>query len=107
MHPEVSLAKLAGGPIPVSKHKPSGIARRLDVLQAVFPNIVEAMTAPAARRPRPGRDDRLDACRGRAAMTASTLAAAAWTARRLASGDADCLGASESDDTGYPMNIWV
>ena len=45
--------------------------------------------------PRPGRDDRLDA------------AAAAWTARRLASGAADCLGAGEYDDTGYPMNIWV
>ena len=94
VHPEVSFAKLAGQPIPVSKHKPAGITRRLDVLQAVFPNIVESMAAPVAGRPRPGRDDRLDA------------AAAAWTARRLASGDADCLGAGD-DDTGYPMNIWV
>lgn len=95
VHPEVSFAKLAGRPIPVSKHKPAGITRRLEVLQAVFPNFVEAMAAPVAGRPRPGRDDRLDA------------AAAAWTARRLASGDADCLGAGEYDDTGYPMNIWV
>ena len=95
VHPEVSFAKLAGRPIPVSKHKPAGIARRLGVLRAVFPNIVEAMTAPVAGRPRPGRDDCLD------------VAAAAWTARRLASGDADCLGAGEYDDTGYPMHIWV
>ena len=95
VHPEVSLAKLAGEPIPVSKHKQSGIMRRLNVLQTVFPNIEEAMTAPVAGRPRPGRDDRLDA------------AAAAWTACQLVKGKADCLGASEQDATGYPMNIWV
>lgn len=95
VHPEVSFAKLAGEPIPVSKHKQAGAARRMDLLQAVFPNISEAMTAPVAGQPRPGRDDRLDA------------AAAAWTARRLVNGDADCLGADEDDATGYPMNIWV
>ncbi|MDE0494967.1 MAG: DUF429 domain-containing protein [Acidimicrobiaceae bacterium] len=95
VHPEVSFAKLAGEPIPVSKHKQSGVARRLEVLQTVFPNIEDAMTAPVVGRPRPGRDDRLDA------------AAAAWTARQLVNGDADCLGAGEEDATGYPMNIWV
>ena len=95
VHPEVSFAKLAGGPIPVSKHKQPGVVKRLEVLQTVFPNIAEAMTAPVAGRPRPGRDDRLDA------------AAAAWTARQLVNGDADCLGAGEDDATGYPMNIWV
>ena len=73
----------------------AGVERRVDVLQAVFPNIAEAMTATMAGRPRPGRDDRLHA------------AAAAWTARQLVRGDADCLGASEDDATGYPMNIWV
>jgi len=95
VHPEVSFAKLVGGPILVSKHKQSGVARRLEVLQTVFPNIAEAMTAPVTGRPRPGQDDRLDA------------AVAAWTARQLVNGDADCLGASEDDATGYPMNIWV
>ena len=95
VHPEVSFAKLAGEPIPISKHKQSGVVRRLEVLQTVFPNIEEAMTAPVAGRPRPGRDDRLDA------------AAAAWTARQLVNGDAGCLGAGEDDATGYPMNIWV
>ena len=95
VHPEVSFAKLAGEPIPVSKHKQSGVVKRLEVLQAVFPNIAEAMTAPVAGRPRPGRDDRLDA------------AAAAWTARQLVNGEADCLGAGEDDATGYPMHIWV
>lgn len=95
VHPEVSFAKLAGAPIPVSKHEQAGVARRVGLLRAVFPNISEAMTAPVAGQPRPGRDDRLDA------------AAAAWTARRLVNGDADCLGAGEDDATGYPMNIWV
>ena len=95
VHPELSFAKLAGEPIPVSKHKQAGLARRVDVLQTVFPNIAEAMQAPVAGQPQPGRDDRLDA------------AAAAWTARRLVKGDADCLGAGEDDATGYPMNIWV
>ena len=95
VHPEVSFAKLAGEPIPVSKHTRAGVARRVDVLQAVFHNIAEAMTAPVAGGPRPRRDDRLDA------------AAAAWTARQLVNGDADCLGAGEDDATGYPMNIWV
>ena len=95
VHPEVSFAKLAGEPIPVSKHKLAGVERRLEVLQAEFPNIAEAMTAPLAGQPNPGRDDRLDA------------AAAAWTARQLARDDADCLGEGEDDDTGYPMNIWV
>lgn len=54
VHPEVSFAKLAGEPIPVSKHKQSGIGRRLEVLQTVFPNIAEAMTAPVASRASPG-----------------------------------------------------
>lgn len=48
VHPEVSFAKLAGAPIPVSKHQQAGAARRVDLLQAVFPNISEAMTAPVA-----------------------------------------------------------
>ena len=95
VHPEVSFAKLAGEPIPVSKHTQAGVETRVDLLQAVFPNIAEAITAPLAGQPRPGRDDRLDA------------AAAAWTARRLVNGTADCLGAGEDDATGYPMNIWV
>jgi len=95
VHPEVSFAKLAGEPIPVSNHKQSGVVKRLEVLRTVFPNIEEAMTAPVAGRPRPGRDDRLDA------------AAAAWTARQLVKDNADCLGAGENDATGYPMNIWV
>ena len=95
VHPEVSFAKLAGEPIPVPKHRQSGVVKRLEMLQTVFPNIEDAMTAPVVGRPRPGRDDRLDA------------AAAAWTARQLVKGDADCLGAGEDDATGYPMNIWV
>ncbi|MYB28779.1 MAG: DUF429 domain-containing protein [Acidimicrobiaceae bacterium] len=31
----------------------------------------------------------------------------AWTARRIVSGEAVCLGEGEFDATGYPMHIWV
>ena len=34
-------------------------------------------------------------------------AAAAWTARRIASGDAERLGNDETDEGGFPMSIWI
>ena len=34
-------------------------------------------------------------------------AAAAWTARRIASELAEDLGDGEVDEDGYPMSIWV
>lgn len=96
VHPESSFVRLAGEPMSVSKRQPAGEEERLDVLADVFPNIAEAtVAAPPPGPPRPGLDDLLDA------------AAAAWTARRIAAGEAECLGAGEHDETGYPMNIWV
>lgn len=96
LHPETSLAVLAGAPMSVGKRHQAGIAERLEALSAVFPNIVDA----AVLTPVPGPlhvslDDLLDA------------AAAAWTCRRVDSREARCLGAGEMDESGYPMNIWV
>ena len=96
VHPESSFVRLAGEPMSVSKRQPAGEEERLEVLAEVFPNIAEvAVSTPPPGPPRPGLDDLLDA------------AAAAWTARRIVAGDADCLGAGEHDETGYPMHIWV
>lgn len=96
VHPETSFVHLAGEPMSVSKRQPAGEEERLDVLEEVFPNIAEAaVDAPPAGPPRPALDDLLDA------------AAAAWTARRIVAGNAECLGAGEQDETGYPMHIWV
>lgn len=96
VHPESSFVRLAGEPMSESKREHAGHQQRLETLAAVFPNIADAaVSAPPAGPPRPGLDDLLDA------------AAAAWTARRIVAGDAECLGAGEQDETGYPMHIWV
>ena len=96
VHPESSFVRLAGEPMSASKRQPAGEEERLEVLAEVFPNIAEAaVSTPPPGPPRPGLDDLLDA------------AAAAWTARRIVAGEADCLGAGEQDETGYPMHIWV
>lgn len=96
VHPESSFVRLAGEPMSAPKRQPAGAEERLEVLADVFPNITEAaVTSPPPGPPTPGLDDLLDA------------AAVAWTARRIIAGDADCLGAGEHDETGYPMHIWV
>ena len=96
VHPESSFVRLAGEPMSVSKRTPAGGQARLAVLAEEFPNITEAaVSAPPSGSPRPRLDDLLDA------------AAAAWTARRIATDGAECLGAGEHDETGYPMHIWV
>ena len=101
VHPETSLALLAGAPMPFPKKNPKdstdrrGAEHRLAVLTDHFPNIADAMRALLAGTPKAALDDVLDA------------AAAAWNARRIASGEAMCLGEGEFDETGYPMNIWA
>jgi predicted RNase H-like nuclease/predicted nucleic acid-binding protein len=96
VHPESSFVRLAGEPMSVGKRTPAGGHERLAVLSDEFPNIAEAaVSTPPAGPPRPALDDLLDA------------AAAAWTARRLAAGRAECLGEGEEDETGYPMHIWI
>ena len=96
VHPESSFVRLAGKPMAESKREQVGRQQRLVTLGDEFPNITEAaVTAPPPGPPRPALDDLLDA------------AAAAWTARRIVAGEAECLGAGDQDETGYPMHIWV
>lgn len=96
VHPEVSFQEMAGTPMRFHKSRQAGFAERLTLLQCHFPNIVEAAVCTGITGPpAPGLDDVLDA------------AAAAWTARRLVAGKAECLGGAERDQTGYPMSIWV
>lgn len=96
VHPESSFVRLGGAPMESSKHKLAGLQERSAALAGVFPNIAEAaLLTPLSGPSEPGLDDLLDA------------AAAAWTARRILSGHAECLGAGEHDETGYPMHIWV
>lgn len=89
VHPEVSLRRLSGRPLP-PKRTADGRRQRLDVLRQWLPGL----TLP---HPRPGRaapDDCLDAV------------ACAWTATRWLRGDADVLG-GDQDATGLPMRIVV
>ena len=96
VHPETSFAVLAERPMSASKKQKAGIDERLEALSDEFPGIGEAVAGASwLGLPRPALDDFLDA------------AAAAWTARRLAVGAALCLGEGETDETGYPMNIWA
>ena len=102
VHPEVCFKRMAGRPMSFKKSCQAGVAERLEVLKAAFPNIVDsAMLASIPSTPEPdmlcpGLDDVLDAV------------AAAWTARRLATpGSADDLGDGKPDEDRYPMTIWV
>ena len=96
VHPETSFTVLAGRPMSASKKQRAGIDERLEALSDEFPDTGEAIAdASWPGLPRPVLDDLLDAV------------AAAWTARRLAVGAALCLGEGETDETGYPMNIWA
>lgn len=100
VHPELCLAQMAGAPMEHSKHRQAGIAERLNLLGSHFDGIVEtAALTPLTGPPHPSLDDLLDA------------AAAAWSARRLAAGDAVFLGAIEEsvpvDAANYPLTIVV
>jgi predicted RNase H-like nuclease len=73
VHPEGAFAAMAGGVIGASKHTAEGAETRRQVLLSL-----DIVPPPPPRGV--GRDDLLDAC------------AAAWSARRLARGEAICLG---------------
>ncbi len=91
VHPETSFAVLAGQPMSVSKRQSAGQAERMAALAKKFDNLGTAPPSLPGATP----DDLLDA------------AAAAWTARRMATGTAMVLGPEETDATGYPMAIWA
>ncbi len=73
VHPELSFACLAGAPLPEPKHRPAGQALRRSLLTAAG---LEVPDDPGWRR---AAADVLDA------------AAVAWTARRIAAGQAAAL----------------
>ena len=89
VHPEVSLRRMGGRPLP-PKRTLAGRTARLALLRTWLPTL----TVPA---PRPGRaepDDCLDAV------------ACAWTAARWDRGEAEVLG-GDRDEVGLPMRIVV
>ena len=88
-HPEVSLRRLCGRPLP-PKRTLAGRLARLAVLRGWLPSL--ALPAPLPGRAKP--DDLLDAV------------ACAWTAQRWLRGEADVLG-GQTDELGLPMRIVV
>ena len=90
VHPELSLATLAGAPLATGKRRAAGRSQRLALLSPAFPDLAERL---AARPPGCAPDDVLDAY--------ATL----WTARRMAAGRAEVLGDGERDQRGLTMAI--
>ncbi len=90
VHPEVSFAHLAGGPVSLPKRTPEGRATRLALLAPHFPDVADHL----ARRP-PGvaADDLLDAF------------AVAWTTRRVLAGSAERYGDGAVDEHELTMEI--
>jgi predicted RNase H-like nuclease len=84
-HPELAFALMQGHPVDERKKTPEGRARRLDLLRRWLPDLGD----PAYG------DDGLDAL------------ACAWSAARIARGEALTLPAGEIpvDDAGRPMRI--
>lgn len=89
VHPEVSLRRLCGRPLP-PKRSAAGRSARLDVLRTWLPDLELPRHLPGRAKP----DDCLDAV------------ACAWTATRWLTGVAEVLG-DETDATGLPMRIVV
>ena len=89
VHPEVSLRRLGGRPLPSKRTSPGREARRA-LLRTWLPDLDLPASRPGRARP----DDCLDAV------------AVAWSADRWHRGVADVLG-GEPDATGLPMRIVV
>jgi predicted RNase H-like nuclease len=92
VHPEVSFRALAAAPLTAGKRTWTGCVERRRLLQAVGITMPDDI-GPAGRGA--GMDDVLDA------------AVAAWSARRIADGTAQCLpDPPERDAQGRPVAIW-
>lgn len=89
VHPEVSLRRLGGRPLP-PKRTLAGRLARLEVLRSWLPDLDLPSPLPGRAQP----DDCLDAL------------ACTWTALRWARGEAEVLG-DETDALGTPMRIVV
>jgi predicted RNase H-like nuclease len=91
-HPESVFAELAGAPLATTKRTARGRADRLELLRGPFPDSTPALTS---RLRGAAPDDVLDAV------------AAAWTARRWASGTALVLGDGTRDRRDLPMRVAI
>ena len=85
VHPELSFTRMNGGPSLAKKKSWAGMQQRLELLKRVG-IVLPADLGPVGQLP---TDDLLDAC------------AAAWTAGRIASGQAETVG---DESGGY---IWI
>ena len=91
VHPELSFARMAGGPILARKKDADGVQARREALDRVG-----LVPPPWFRGSEFGEDDLLDAC------------AVAWTAVRHTRGEAETLPeAPEVFSDGLPAAIWV
>ncbi|SET38710.1 DUF429 domain-containing protein [Geodermatophilus poikilotrophus] len=88
VHPELAFRALDPG-LGDAKVTARGMARRLAALRTVMDVDAALLDAP----PRVAAVDSLDAC------------AAAWSARRVADGTAECVGDGTTDARGRPMRI--
>jgi predicted RNase H-like nuclease len=91
-HPESAFAELAGAPLASTKRSAEGRAERLALLTGPFPRSRAALT------------DRL---RGAAPDDVLDAAAAAWSARRWATGTAVVLTDGALDGRGLPMRVAI
>ena len=92
VHPEVSFAALAGAPLTDTKHSWAGATRRRRLLATAGITLADDL-GPAGRA---GIDDILDA------------AVAAWTARRVANGQAEHIpDPPETFSDAHPAAIWI
>lgn len=93
VHPELSFAAMAAGPLAERKITWAGMTRRRSLLAASGVVLADDL-GPAGRLA--GTDDVLDA------------AAVAWTAMRILRGEARCLpDPPETLSDGYPCAIWT
>ncbi|WP_214321443.1 DUF429 domain-containing protein [Nonomuraea sediminis] len=93
VHPEVCFAELAGAPLPVGKTTWAGAERRRALLEGAGIAVPRDLGTAGAMA---GVDDVLDA------------AAAAWTARRVATGGARCMPSPpQTFGDGVACAIWV
>ncbi|PRY51349.1 putative RNase H-like nuclease [Geodermatophilus tzadiensis] len=89
VHPELAFRRGLGG-VTDPKVTARGLAQRLAALRPVM----DVDAALPAAPPRVPAVDALDAC------------AAAWSARRIADGVAECVGDGSRDARDRPMRIW-
>lgn len=92
VHPESSFVELCGHDELVNKKTARGVGQRLSALETELGQLAAVL---AGGPPGPGLDDGLDAI------------AAAWTAGRVATGDASWFGPDGYDDEGFATAVPV